>query len=145
MKQKLQKNSNLEFLPEDSVIINKLRDSFIQILASIAAYYPLFTQIQTKKKQDEYLKQFDEHFASGLGNTVYSDIKDFYKNLIEGMHANKTCKTINKGLTKSIASFGRYQRSSIELADSDMIIYQSATGLFEKRVAVGELKKLKGL
>ena len=146
LKQKLQKNSNLEFLPEDSVIINKLRDSFIQILASIAAYYPLFTQIQTKKKQDEYLKQFDEHFASGLGNTVYSDIKDFYKNLIEGMHANKTCKTINKGLTKSIASFGRYQRRpSIELADSDMIIYQSATGLFEKRVTVGELKKQKGL
>lgn len=156
LKNKLQKNQKQDLLLENSAITTELIKSFDILIDCLQKYYPLFPlkKIGSKKIYELSQERFDKYLKSkefSLENS-YEEIHKFFKDLINAMKMGgkrTNLKITNLQTSENVLNYERFaecdSKGERTLADSDMIIYQSATGLFEKRVTVGELKKQKGL
>lgn len=108
------------------------------VLTQLQQYFPL----HTSRNFDQIVKQARESFVA-LENDPQKDVKQFGKreilnSLFIGLHANATRSDLS--VIRMSGQFGRLQsRGGIKLTDQAEIIYQSPTGLFERKVALKDL------
>ena len=98
------------------------------------------------QKVDQYLPLFDVNkFRNSLhlGRSKFLDLAVSYKkitltNILNGLHDNLVVPNLKNIGIKT--PFGLMQeKSGIKLSSNAVLIYQSPTGLFEKRVRIADL------
>ncbi|WP_103660676.1 type II CRISPR RNA-guided endonuclease Cas9 [Lactobacillus sp. HT06-2] len=106
-------------------------DTFDEILEKVDEYLPLFD-----------INQFRKKLHAGRDKFVKLSIADKHETILQvlnGLHDNPVVLKIrNLGITST--DFGKLQiPNGIKLSKNSMLIYQSPTGLFEKRVKISKL------
>lgn len=129
---------------------NKLQDEddermlaiYDEVSNQVENYFPLYERDPFKKIFSKNRNLFEDmptktKFKDGKPAEVGK--KQVIDNILKGLHAN--ADRVNLSEIGNKADFGRFQyRGGIKLSPNAQIIYQSPTGLFERRVAIKDIK-----
>lgn len=116
---------------ESNVGSNELIEVFDKIMDAVQVQYPLH------RVSDEKLPETRKSFCE-IG---YDDQVAVLKGLVTALHANPSCSNLSAiGLSSNWRRINT-GKSGFALSDDDEFIFQSPSGLFEKRVTVAELKR----
>lgn len=137
----LEDNYKLINNESEEVVEQQLVSLFDEIVTQMNRYFPLFDQRSNREKvvqiRDQYLKmpirsKYEGNRKAEVGKTEIID------NLLTGLHANATQGDLKKSV--GIPTFGFFQTSTgINLSENAQLIYQSPSGLFERRVKLKDL------
>lgn len=113
-----------------------LMQVFEVTLEQINQYFPLYDTNQFRKKLFESHEKFA--ILPTKDTSVNLGKEGVLHNVFEGIHANAT--TSNLGLLGIKTPFGKLQvTSGLKLSSKAEIVYQSATGLYERKVCLRDL------
>lgn len=130
---------NLDRSPDH--ILKGLDDAYDEIVSAMEKYFQLYDA--SKFKLDETKKIYQNLPVRDTykdGKVIETGQQTILSRIVQALHANATRTDLS--VLKLSSSFGRFnQRSGIELSKDAQLIYQSPTGLFERRVRIEELDK----
>lgn len=121
-------------LYQNNVDICQLTEMILdEILQRINKFYKDDFHMLSEDKIEKAKQKF-----SSVGD--YSTRRKIIKGLIAALHANATRADLSAiGLS---TRYGRLtKKSGYKLADSDIFVFQSPTGIFEQRITVGDLRR----
>lgn len=109
---------------------DKLDSVYLDILDKVNKYYSLYDINQFRKKLVNGFELFKEFDSLKKENVL--------NNILDGLHANAVFGNLN--VIKISTPFGQLQiPSGIKLSSNAELIYQSPTGLIERKVKLKDL------
>ena len=120
-------------------ISSELDMVYEQLINAIRKDFPLYKKyIETLENHKDEFRQLPINSKYDSKGKKSSDGKfDIINDIITGLHANGTRKDIK---ILGLSEFGRF-KSVITFSENAKLIYQSPTGLFERRVKLKDLSK----
>jgi CRISPR-associated endonuclease Csn1 len=123
-----------------AAVDEKLVMVFDEIISQMNRYFTIFDQRSNRKKvteaRDKFLALPTESKFKGARKTQVGKT-EVITNLLMGLHANATQGDLK---VLGLATFGFFQNpTGLNLSENTVLIYQSPTGLFERRVSLKNL------
>ena len=146
LSEKSMKILNTDFSKDSSSVDEQneqLMFVYDDILDKVNRYLPLYDQRSYRKKLNDgesIFRELPPHSEYQSGKKIKIGKDEVLTNILQGLHADAT-RTNLKAL-KISSPFGMLQASNgLEIGKDSELIYQSPTGLFERRIRLSKLIK----
>lgn len=141
---------------DNSEIAKKINNSFAEVISHLRSEYPV---LKLKKGKSELSEEKFTNFMSNYDNcsnesnsleNIYEQLKKLFESLIKGIKPGPgrgNLILINPKDNETVinySEFGRY-KFAVSFSDNDALVYQSPTGLSEKRETIKQMKQQKGI
>ena len=134
-------SSGYKILKDKPAIANeRLIRVFDEVVGQMNRYFTIFDQRSNRQKvadaRDKFLSLPTESKYEGA-KKVQVGKTEVITNLLMGLHANATQGDLK---VLGLATFGFFQSTTgLSLSEDTMIVYQSPTGLFERRICLKDI------
>lgn len=121
-----------------------LQDVFDEIMVQVNRWFPLYDTNGFRKRLSDGKEIFMDlpNYKNNCGGKENDTQIDVLNRILIGLHANaarSNLKVLGVGTDLGFIT----QQSGIKLTNDAVLVYQSPTGLFERKVALRDLKDLK--